>query len=159
METAPDVDEIFEFPRKRLLMRGQIRRVDSTGRHSGQHIRAQIRKRARQMPENADLVGGACAAAGQHESQVRTLVRNAYSLRWKDPWPHMIGTKPGLSANQIGSNAVYRVMSDLRNAFRALRATPIVTAVAILSLALGIGANTAIFSLINALILRSLPVK
>jgi putative ABC transport system permease protein len=50
-------------------------------------------------------------------------------------------------------------MPDLRDALRALRATPIVTAVAILSLALGIGANTAIFSLINALILRSLPVK
>ncbi len=50
-------------------------------------------------------------------------------------------------------------MPDLRDAFRALRATPIVTAVAILSLALGIGANTAIFSLINALMLRSLPVK
>ena len=50
-------------------------------------------------------------------------------------------------------------MSDLRDAFRAFRATPIVTAVAMLSLALGIGANTAIFSLINALILRSLPVR
>jgi len=50
-------------------------------------------------------------------------------------------------------------MLDLRDAFRALRSTPIVTAVAILSLALGIGANTAIFSLINALMLRSLPVK
>ncbi|MFL6279912.1 MAG: ABC transporter permease [Vicinamibacterales bacterium] len=50
-------------------------------------------------------------------------------------------------------------MPDLRDAFRALRSTPIVTAVAILSLALGIGANTAIFSLINALMLRSLPVK
>ncbi|HET7186925.1 MAG TPA: ABC transporter permease [Gemmatimonadaceae bacterium] len=50
-------------------------------------------------------------------------------------------------------------MPDLRDAFRALRATPIVTAVAILSLALGIGANTAIFSLINALMLRSLPVQ
>jgi putative ABC transport system permease protein len=50
-------------------------------------------------------------------------------------------------------------MPDLRDAFRALRATPIVTAVALLSLALGIGANTAIFSLIDALMLRSLPVK
>ncbi len=50
-------------------------------------------------------------------------------------------------------------MPDLRYSFRALRSTPIVTAVAILSLALGIGANTAIFSLINALMLRSLPVK
>jgi predicted permease len=50
-------------------------------------------------------------------------------------------------------------MSDFRDAFRALRATPIVSAVAILSLALGIGANTAIFSLVNTLMLRSLPVK
>src|SRR4051812_14357526 len=49
-------------------------------------------------------------------------------------------------------------MPDIRDAFRALRATPIVTTVAILSLALGIGANTAIFSLVNALMLRSLPV-
>jgi len=50
-------------------------------------------------------------------------------------------------------------MSDLRDAFRALRATPIVSAVAILSLALGIGANTAIFSIVNTLMLRALPVK
>src|SRR5262245_46991223 len=50
-------------------------------------------------------------------------------------------------------------MSDLRDAFRSLRSTPIVSTVAILSLALGIGANTAIFSILDSLILRSLPVK
>jgi putative ABC transport system permease protein len=50
-------------------------------------------------------------------------------------------------------------MQDFRDALRALRATPGITAVAILSLALGVGANTAIFSLINSLMLRSLPVS
>ncbi len=50
-------------------------------------------------------------------------------------------------------------MSDLRDAVRGLRGTPVVSAVGILSLALGIGANTAIFSILNTLMLRSLPVK
>ena len=50
-------------------------------------------------------------------------------------------------------------MQDLRLAFRALFATPVVSAVAVLSLALGIGANTAIFSLVDSLLLRMLPVQ
>ena len=50
-------------------------------------------------------------------------------------------------------------MHVLRDAYRALIASPIVSAVAILSLALGIGANTAMFSILDSLLLRSLPVK
>jgi putative ABC transport system permease protein len=47
---------------------------------------------------------------------------------------------------------------DLRAAYRSLRATPVVTAIALASLALGIGANTALFSILNGLVLKPLPV-
>jgi putative ABC transport system permease protein len=47
----------------------------------------------------------------------------------------------------------------IRDAYRSLRAAPTVSAIAILSLALGIGANTAMFSILDRLILRSLPVE
>ena len=49
-------------------------------------------------------------------------------------------------------------MRDLRLAVRTLAKTPFVTIVAILSLGLGIGANTAIFSMYESMLLRSLPV-
>ena len=49
--------------------------------------------------------------------------------------------------------------SDLRLAIRSLRRSPLFATVAVLSLALGIGANTAIFTLIDQILLRKLPVK
>jgi hypothetical protein len=51
------------------------------------------------------------------------------------------------------------IQFDLTAAIRSLRATPVITAVAIASLALGIGANTALFSILNGLVLKPLPVR
>lgn len=48
-------------------------------------------------------------------------------------------------------------MNDLRLAIRALRAAPLVSAAAIISLAIGIGANTAVFSVVNAILLKPVP--
>jgi predicted permease len=52
-----------------------------------------------------------------------------------------------------------RILQDVQFAFRSFRRSPVFTSVAVLSLALGIGANTAIFTLVDQLILRLLPVQ
>src|SRR5262249_53935521 len=51
------------------------------------------------------------------------------------------------------------VLQDLRSGVRMLFKNPALTAAAILSLGLGIGANTTIYTLVNAVLLRPLPIR
>src|SRR5579872_1524109 len=60
-----------------------------------------------------------------------------------------------MSGRWIG---VDKVVRDLKHGFRALLGSPGFTITAILTLGLGVGANTAVFSVMNAVLLRSLPV-
>ena len=61
------------------------------------------------------------------------------------------------SARVWGWSAWERLLGDFRHAFRGLRKAPGFTAVAIATLAVGLGMNVAVFSLVNAVMLRSLP--
>src|ERR1022692_4273371 len=58
-----------------------------------------------------------------------------------------------------GLNTIENLVRDVRYGIRVLGRTPVFTAVAMASLAIGIGANTAVFSLVDTVLLRSLPVR
>src|SRR3989442_4608651 len=87
----------------------------------------------------------------------RCVMNNSLQRRSVAALERRAATVP-LTLLRSSRTTIHRTMNDLKFAFRQLLKHPGYTTVAVLTLALGIGANTAIFQLLNAVRLKTLPV-
>ena len=107
-------------------------------RDVAEEIESHLRERVDELIESGVPEREACSRARREFGNPTRVTEQAREV-WTLEWLHQLG-------------------QDLRDSLRTLRRTPAFTAVAILSLALGIGANTAVFSLLDGMLLKTLPV-
>jgi predicted permease len=118
---------------------GMLRHRDQVASELQEEIELHLELRRQQQVESGVASDEATAAAHRRFGNAALLRERSYTA-WGWSW-------------------LESLLQDVLYGLRAMLRSPGVTIVALLSLALGIGANTAIFSLMDAVMLRSLPVK